>query len=647
MAPIATQFSPSPLTKVIPPVEHLSHLRHIYKFHAAAVPADLSGIPSLRPNLDTFSVNSFEKQQELHNLPKIVPKSATVPETIYRSDIVDGIQTIQSAHESFTFHHGQQPQQGYGIPLPAPQPSGFKTYGVPHETVFVNRPEIVVAPAVPASFPITPIHQSFPSHPLTDVPLATIPTLSNVIAPPAFVSHPPSDTIVINHLQPSHDFHHTSPVASFPAAPTFSNVAFQPPSGIDHLQPDHVVQAPFPAIPSFTNGVAPPASDTIVIDHLQPDNAIQHSNPSFPAAPTFSNDIPPPVLAFQPPSDTIVIDHLQPAQDFHHTSLPVSVNPSFPDVATLFDDLSPPVFAFQPPSDSIFINHLQPVDTIHHSSPETPGVPSFSNGVAPSTFAPKSPSDTIVINHLQPDNAIQHSNPAFPPSNAIGLDRPIQSAQHNIQAHNNIASAPHITSASTLPIGPSPIDSIAHLEPVDSRPAIQPVLSLTPPLDAAQPFETIIGPESIRGHSANEPTFTFNPPPTIGATSPAQPVSANTFIPSPKQPAATEAPPLIHQVDSADTAVRFANPATQPSNGQSSTSIGGDARIPIGDIHLYDNQYTAPDGTIVSESAQIFSTADGWKDVVGKYGSYKYVSPEGIPIEVKWIADQRGFRILD
>lgn len=430
-------------------------------------------------------MNSLEKQQELHNLPQYVLQRSTIPEAIYRSDIVNGVQTIQSAHESFIFHHGL-PQQQYGIPFTTsiqPQPIGFKTYGLPihnnapHETIFVNRPEFAVAPSVIPSLPSTFIH-----------------------------------------------------------------------------------------------------------------------NPSFPMA---------------------------------------SLNPTFPVFSTMPN--RPTLNA--PPTDALVINH--PFDTDS----------SFPSHDTPSIF-------------------------------------------------NVAASPPQFVSPSILPIGPSPIDSIANFEPINNVPSIQPVLSLTPPLDTALPssaplfinspsidshpaftsdmtfapsFDTslpsgsspIFNAENVHSHperqpATNLPTPSGKPLPTVvPATSielpEARPTTTNNFAPSSstspsssKPLTATEAPPLIHVVDNAETFARFGHshtPSTQ--SVKSSTKIGGAERIPTGDIHLYDNQYTAPDGTVVSESAQIFSTADGWENVVGKHGSYKYTSPEGIPIEVRWIADQRGFRILN
>lgn len=63
-----------------------------------------------------------------------------------------------------------------------------------------------------------------------------------------------------------------------------------------------------------------------------------------------------------------------------------------------------------------------------------------------------------------------------------------------------------------------------------------------------------------------------------------------------------------------------------------------------------DNQYThgfsLTDGTKVSEHGHLITTNGGWEYVLAKQGSYEYISPEGNPIKVNWIADDKGFRHL-
>ncbi|XP_048514043.1 uncharacterized protein LOC125501692 [Athalia rosae] len=60
----------------------------------------------------------------------------------------------------------------------------------------------------------------------------------------------------------------------------------------------------------------------------------------------------------------------------------------------------------------------------------------------------------------------------------------------------------------------------------------------------------------------------------------------------------------------------------------------------------YSHGFANPDGTEVQESGHLISTDDGWEYVIAKEGSYSYVSPEGYPIHVRYIADHRGFRVL-
>lgn len=64
----------------------------------------------------------------------------------------------------------------------------------------------------------------------------------------------------------------------------------------------------------------------------------------------------------------------------------------------------------------------------------------------------------------------------------------------------------------------------------------------------------------------------------------------------------------------------------------------------IDDKNQYTNGFSLDDGTKVAEQGKLISTDDGWEYVIAKKGSYEYVSPDGTPIKVKWIADENGFR---
>lgn len=61
----------------------------------------------------------------------------------------------------------------------------------------------------------------------------------------------------------------------------------------------------------------------------------------------------------------------------------------------------------------------------------------------------------------------------------------------------------------------------------------------------------------------------------------------------------------------------------------------------------YSNRFSLSDGTKVSEQGKLISPQVGWENVISKTGEYEYVSPEGQLINVKWIADHEGFRVLN
>nr|CAD7569458.1 unnamed protein product [Timema californicum] len=51
-----------------------------------------------------------------------------------------------------------------------------------------------------------------------------------------------------------------------------------------------------------------------------------------------------------------------------------------------------------------------------------------------------------------------------------------------------------------------------------------------------------------------------------------------------------------------------------------------------------------PIGTRVSEQGILKPNADGTDNVLVKQGSFSYISPEGQPISLSYIADELGFR---
>nr|CAD7433147.1 unnamed protein product [Timema monikensis] len=54
--------------------------------------------------------------------------------------------------------------------------------------------------------------------------------------------------------------------------------------------------------------------------------------------------------------------------------------------------------------------------------------------------------------------------------------------------------------------------------------------------------------------------------------------------------------------------------------------------------------FSDQNGTTVSEQGRLTLTNEGWESVIVKEGFYSYVSPEGIPVSVSYIADEKGFR---
>nr|CAD7400933.1 unnamed protein product [Timema poppensis] len=66
-----------------------------------------------------------------------------------------------------------------------------------------------------------------------------------------------------------------------------------------------------------------------------------------------------------------------------------------------------------------------------------------------------------------------------------------------------------------------------------------------------------------------------------------------------------------------------------------------EARDEVGQFYL---NYESADGTRVSEQGILKPNADGTDNVLVKQGSFSYISPEGQPISLSYIADELGFR---
>lgn len=60
----------------------------------------------------------------------------------------------------------------------------------------------------------------------------------------------------------------------------------------------------------------------------------------------------------------------------------------------------------------------------------------------------------------------------------------------------------------------------------------------------------------------------------------------------------------------------------------------------------YTNRFSLSDGTKVSEQGRLISPAKGLDNVIAKTGEYEYISPEGMLVKVRWIADHMGYRLV-
>lgn len=192
------------------------------------------------------------------------------------------------------------------------------------------------------------------------------------------------------------------------------------------------------------------------------------------------------------------------------------------------------------------------------------------------------------------------------------------------------------------PIDHHPIDHHPIIQPpVFDQHSIRPLLILTPPLES-HPIDSQIVPT----HPA-EPIHVEHPQPIEDHhDDDFLPIHARPAIFAPAPAVHSSSPPLFHNAAPASPVVALPNiPIAPRVEATNKPDLNND--LPChGDQNLFSNEYTSPDGTKVTENGQLFSTADGWENVVAKCGSYEYISPEGTPIKVKWIADQRGFRLL-
>nr|CAD7454035.1 unnamed protein product [Timema tahoe] len=99
------------------------------------------------------------------------------------------------------------------------------------------------------------------------------------------------------------------------------------------------------------------------------------------------------------------------------------------------------------------------------------------------------------------------------------------------------------------------------------------------------------------------------------------------------------------------TAPVYGPPGPLPESIEQQDSIGDTivltpgSRIDLRDsLGQFSHGYSDINGTTVSEQGRLITPNGGWEGVIVKKGYYSYISPEGIPISVSYIADENGFR---
>lgn len=103
--------------------------------------------------------------------------------------------------------------------------------------------------------------------------------------------------------------------------------------------------------------------------------------------------------------------------------------------------------------------------------------------------------------------------------------------------------------------------------------------------------------------------------PTIGSSTESQ---------TNAQPETTTAPPLFHNEESS-------NPTAEANLPALNFSVVEPTKF----------DFALNDGTKVHEESRLRDNS-----VLTRSGRFEYISPEGIPVVVQWIADEQGFRVL-
>ncbi|KAJ6649244.1 hypothetical protein Bhyg_04478 [Pseudolycoriella hygida] len=243
----------------------------------------------------------------------------------------------------------------------------------------------------------------------------------------------------------------------------------------------------------------------------------------------------------------------------------------------------------------------------------------------------------------------------------------VRNLPHTIEHHENVPDHHHdihfteqVEFKQHSPMAKHSIYGVPSQDKIDSFPGFQDdqvlspvILHNTPTIHSSNKplVQTIRHTDTPRTHSKHEPqpqTIRHTNTPIHSSNEPLPQSIHHTNIPS--TPFNNE--PLAQTIDNIFD-------STFPSN-LPAPHTSGDGDLPtvhskkptttqnsfVGNNNQYKNRFVLSDGTTVAEEGKLISPIPGWENIIAKTGEYSYISPEGIPVKVKWIADHEGFRVL-